>query len=290
MKRKLIILLGPTAVGKTDYSIKLAGEHSSPIISCDSRQVYKEMKIGTAVPSDEQLAAVKHYFIRTKSVTEYFTAGRYETEALSLIHQLFDQGHETLVMTGGSMFYIDAVCNSLSHIPTADPQIRGALREEYSAKGAGWLREQLREADPEAYSSMDLSNLQRVFRAVEICRTSGRPYSSFKQGDGCGRDFEIEKIGLTRPRDVLYERINSRVLKMMDDGLVDEVAGLKRYRDLTALQTVGYSEIFDHLDGKTSLDEAITLIQRNSRHYAKRQLTWWRRDDSIRWIGLPSVE
>lgn len=286
MNHKLIILLGPTAVGKTDYSLQLAEKYSSPIISCDSRQVYKEMRIGTAVPSAEQLARVKHYFIQTVPVTVQYTAGRYETEAIALINKLFDEGHETLVMTGGSMFYIDAICSSLSHIPTSDPQSRAALREEYAAKGADWLRGQLKELDPEAYSKMDLSNLQRVFRAVEICRTSGSPYSSFRPEEGTGRDFEIEKIGLTRSRDVLYGRINSRVLQMMDEGLVDEVAGLTRYRGLTALQTVGYTEIFDYLDGRCSLDEAVALIQRNTRHYAKKQLTWWRRDNSIHWIEL----
>lgn len=244
------------------------------------------MRIGTAVPSDEQLTQVRHYFIRTRSVTEYYTAGIYETEALKLIGKLFDEGHETLVMTGGSMFYIDAVCNSLSNVPTADLSVRAKLQELQAAKGNEFLKDELKRLDPEAYSTMDLSNSQRLFRAVEICHTTGMPYSSFKQDGPARRDFEIEKIGLVRDREELYGRINRRVLQMVDDGLVEEVRSLLPFRDTTALQTVGYSEIFDYLDGKQTLEDAVTLIQRNTRHYAKRQMTWWRRDDDIRWINL----
>lgn len=278
--------MGPTAVGKTDYSIELAQKYGSPVISCDSRQIYKEMTIGTAVPSAAQLAAVQHYFIHTKSVTEYYTAGLYEVDALELINRLFDEGHETLVMTGGSMFYIDAVCNSLDHIPTADLEVRKQLQERLEREGLDSLKEELARLDPEAWSHMDLSNSQRVFRAVEICLTTGKPYSSFKRTEPVDRGFEIEKIGLTRPREVLYDRINRRVIQMMDEGLEAEVRSLAHYRQLTALQTVGYQEIFDSMDGKTSLDEAVELIQRNSRHYAKRQLTWWRRDQSINWMTI----
>jgi len=285
--RKLIIVLGPTAVGKTDYSIELALGYGSPVISCDSRQIYKEMSIGTAVPSAAQLAAVRHYFIHTKSVTEYYTAGLYETDALQLINSLFDEGHETLVMTGGSMFYIDAVCNGLGHVPTADLELRKTLMERLEKEGLEPFREDLARLDPTAYATMDLSNVNRVFRAVEICLTTGRPYSSFKEREAApARDFEIEKIGLTRPREALYDRINRRVVQMVDDGLVQEVRSLAEYRQLTALQTVGYKEVFDYLDGACSLDEAVSLIQRNTRHYAKRQLTWWRRDASIRWREL----
>lgn len=285
--RKLVIVLGPTAVGKTDYSIELALKHGSPVISCDSRQIYKEMTIGTAVPSAEQLSAVQHYFIHTRSVTEYYTAGFYEEEALQLIGKLFDEGHETLVMTGGSMFYIDAVCNSLDHIPTADLSVRAELQARLEREGIGSLKEELARLDPVAYATIDLANNQRVFRAVEICLSTGKPYSSFKERPAeTSRNFEIEKIGLTRPRETLYDRINERVIRMMDEGLVDEVRGLSQYRSLTALQTVGYKEIFDFFDGTISLDEAVGLIQRNTRHYAKRQLTWWRRDPSIRWSML----
>ena len=244
------------------------------------------MCIGTAVPSREQLDAVKHYFIQTHSVTDYYTAGKYEVEALDLIGRLFDEGHETLVMSGGSMFYIDAVCNSLSGIPTADMKVRAALRERVEKEGREFLSQELKERDPAAWEKMDLSNTQRLFRAVEICIGTGRPYSSFKQEDCARRDFEIEKVGLRRDRDDLYSRIDRRVLQMMDDGLLDEVRSLQKYRDCNALHTVGYTEIFDYLDGKTSLDEAVSLIQRNTRHYAKRQLTWWKRDPDIDWIQL----
>ncbi len=284
MARKLVILLGPTAVGKTDYSLSLARQYGSPIISCDSRQIYREMRIGTAVPSGEQLAAVKHYFIQTVSVRDYYTAGIYEREALDLIRRLFDEGHETLVMTGGSMFYIDAVCNGLGGVPTADLGFREELRRRVEAEDPLWLARELQRLDPEAWRTMDLSNTQRLFRAVEICLWTGRPYSSFKPDTPAQRDFEIEKIGLMRPRAELYERIDARVGQMMDEGLLDEVRSLLPYRDCTALQTVGYTELFDYLDGKTTLDEAIRLVQRNTRHYAKRQLSWWRRDPAIRWI------
>ena len=284
MQHRLIILLGPTAVGKTDYSLSLAQQYGSPIISCDSRQIYREMRIGTAVPSAEQLAVVKHYFIQTVSVRDYYTAGIYEREALELIRRLFEEGHETLVMTGGSMFYIDAVCNGLGSVPTADLAFREELRRRAEAEGPEWLAGELERLDPVAYAAMDLSNRQRLFRAVEICLWTGLPYSSFKPEAPAARGFEIEKVGLTRPREELYGRIDRRVLQMMDEGLLEEVHSLLPYRDCTALQTVGYTELFDHLDGKTSLEEAVRLIQRNTRHYAKRQLSWWRRDPSIRWI------
>lgn len=284
MGRKLIIVLGPTAVGKTDYAISLAKKYGSPVISCDSRQIYKEMTVGTAVPDAAQLNAVQHYFIHTHSVKDYYTAGRYEADALALIGRLFDEGHENLVMTGGSMFYIDAVCNSLDHIPTADLEVRARLTQRLNEEGMDSLKEELSRLDPEAYATMDLSNSQRVFRAVEICLTTGKPYSSFKRTAPADRGFEIEKIGLARPREVLYDRINRRVLKMMDDGLEEEVRSLTEFRSLTALQTVGYSEMFEYFDGRITLDQAVELIQRNTRHYAKRQLTWWKRDDSIRWL------
>lgn len=283
MSRKLIIVLGPTASGKTDYSIRLAQSLGSPVISCDSRQIYKEMSIGTAVPDAQQLAAVRHYFIQTISVTDYYTAGTYETEALALISRLFADGHENLVMCGGSMFYIDAVCNSLSHVPTADLSVRKELQTRLETEGIEPLRDSLRTLDPEAYATMDLSNTQRVFRAVEICLTTGKPYSSFRPS-GAARDFEIEKIGIFRPREELYARIDRRVDAMLSAGLIEEVRSLQRYRSLTALKTVGYREIFSYLDGELSKEKAADEIKTNTRHYAKRQLSWWRRDPSIRWI------
>ena len=285
MSRRLVVILGPTAVGKTDFSVQKALEYGSPVISCDSRQIYKEMTIGTAVPDREQLEAVKHYFIQTVPVTQTYTAGDYENDAISLIHKLFDEGHETLVMTGGSMFYIDAVCEGLDDLPDGDPELRASLWERLRAEGVGSLVEELKSRDPETYSRIDKENSQRVIRALEVCLVSGRPLSSFSSG-GKKRDFEIEKIGLSRPREELYSRINQRVLDMIRLGLEEEIRSLLPYRDLQALQTVGYKEMFDYLDGKYPLEEAVRLIQRNTRHYAKKQMTWWRRDDSINWIDL----
>lgn len=285
MPRRLVIILGPTAVGKTEFSVRKALEYGSPIISCDSRQIYKEMSIGTAVPDKEQLARVKHYFIQTIPVTQAYTAGDYERDALSLIDTLFEEGHDTLVMTGGSMFYIDAVCEGLDDLPDGDPQLRKALWERVDSEGLESILKELETKDPLTYSRIDKKNSQRVVRALEVCLVSGRPLSSFKSG-GKKRDFEIEKIGLTRPREELYSRIDKRVLNMVEEGLEDEVRSLLPYRDLQALQTVGYKEMFDYLDGKIPLEEAIRLIQRNTRHYAKKQMTWWRRDDSIKWIDL----
>ena len=302
MAKKLLILLGPTAVGKTDYSIGQALRYGSPIISCDSRQIYKEMTIGTAVPSAEQLSAVRHYFIHSHTVTELYTAGKYEIEALALINRLFDEGHETLVMTGGSGFYIDALVNGLDDFPATDLALREELTARLKEEGVESLRMELRRLDPRSYAEIDIANGQRVVRALEVCIMTGKPFSSFKTAPSAKRGFEIEKIGLVRPREVLYERIDRRVVQMIDEGLVDEVRSLTRYRNLAALQTVGYKEIFDwfdYLDGRvsaegwnpsspgdgpvTSLERAVELIQRNTRHYAKRQLSYWRRDKSIIW-------
>ena len=286
MGRKLIVILGPTAVGKTDFSIREALKYGSPVISCDSRQIYREMSIGTAVPSEAQLAAVKHYFIHSHSVTEPYSAGRYEVDALALIRRLFDEGHETLVMAGGSGFYIDAMCSGLDDFPPADEQLRVSLTERLREEGVESLRFDLKRLDPESYNTIDIANGQRVVRALEVCLMTGRPFSSFKTSPQKKRDFEIEKIGLVRPRDVLYDRINRRVLEMVDDGLAEEVSGLMCYRGLPALQTVGYKEMFMYLDGRISLDRAIELIQRNTRHYAKRQLSYWNRDKGIRWMEI----
>lgn len=303
--RKLIIILGPTAVGKTDYSIETALKYGSPIISCDSRQIYREMSIGTAVPSAGQLAAVQHYFIHSHTVTDLYTAGKYELEALELINRLFDEGYETLVMAGGSGFYVDALVNGLDDFPSADLQLRNELMDRLKAEGVEALRLELKSLDPESYATIDIANGQRVVRALEVCLMTGKPFSSFKTAEKKPRDFVIEKIGLTRPREVLYDRINRRVLQMVDDGLVDEVRSLEKYRELAALQTVGYKEIFDWFDFQegrvsaegwgpttpgdgpvTSLDRAVELIQRNTRHYAKRQLSYWKRDNDIRWMEI----
>ena len=284
MARRLLLILGPTAVGKTSYSIRKALELGSPVISCDSRQLYREMCIGTAVPSPEELAAVPHYFIRTIPVTRNYTAGMYEADAMDLIERLFAEGHETLVVTGGSMMYIDALCYGLDDFPEVPLMLREHLMECLRDEGVEVLAEQLRELDPVTCEEIDLSNGQRVIRALEVCLYTGQPFSSFKTRTVKERNFEIEKIGLQRPREELYARINARVEKMMEDGLEAEARSLLPYRDLPALQTVGYREMFDYFDGKQDLDTTVRLIQRNTRHYAKRQLTWWRRDPSIRWI------
>lgn len=286
MSRRLLIILGPTAVGKTDYSISKALEYGSPVISCDSRQIFMNMSIGTAVPSASQLAAVKHYFIQTVPVTQAYTAGDYELDAVALAERLFEEGHETLVMTGGSMFYIDAVCNGLDNLPDGDPGLRAELWKRLGEEGVGTLAEELRSKDPLTYSQIDIRNSQRVIRALEVCIVSGRPFSSFKTGGRRSRSFQIEKVGLTRPREELYSRIDRRVLNMMDEGLVEEARSLLPYRNCQALQTVGYKEVFEYLDNKIPLEEAVRLIQRNTRHYAKKQLTWWRRDPDIKWIDV----
>lgn len=286
MRNRLLILLGPTGVGKTDYSLALARRYGSPIISCDSRQIYREMDIGTAVPSAEQLAAVQHFFIQDHSIHNPYTAGRYEIEALDLISRLFAEGHETLVMTGGSGFYIDAVCYGLDDFPEADPDLRASLSERLRTEGVDNLRQELRRLDPESYAAIDIANGQRVIRALEVCLMTGRKFSSFKNFRVKQRDFDIEKVGISRPRDVLYDRINRRVDAMMENGLLEEARRLLPYRDLPALRTVGYRELFDYFDGRISLDEAVSLIRRNTRHYAKRQLTWWNRDSSIHWLDF----
>lgn len=288
MARRVIIVLGPTAVGKTDYSISLAQKYSSPIISCDSRQIYREMRIGTAVPDRDQLEAVRHYFIQDHSVTVPYTAGTYESEALDLVHRLFDEGHETLIMSGGSMFYVDAFCKGLSQVPETDPQLRRQLTERLASEGVASLAEELRTLDPEAWKSIDLSNGARVMRAMEVRMTTGRSFTYFRQAEPKQRDFEIEKIGLIRPKAELHARINARVDKMVAEGLIDEVRSLTQFRNLTALQTVGYKEVFDYLDNPDtiSLEQTVSSICTHTRQYAKRQLTWWRRDEQIRWINL----
>lgn len=284
MPRRLEIILGPTAVGKTGYAIKRALELGSPVISCDSRQIYKELRIGTAVPSRRELSTVKHYFIRSVPITRNYTAGIYEVEALNLVKQLFAKGHETLVMCGGSMLYIDAFCYGLDDFPEVPMQLRQHLMECLKDEGVEVLANQLKELDPVSYEELDISNPQRVIRALEVSMYTGKPFSSYKTRKFKERDFEIVKIGLERPREELYERIDKRVLKMMEQGLEAEARAMLPYRDLPALQTVGYREMFEYFDGKYDLDTTVRHIQANTRHYAKRQLTWWRRDESITWI------
>ena len=302
MEKVLKIILGPTAVGKTAYAINLARQVGSPVISCDSRQIFKEMTIGTAVPSKAELSAVRHYFIQTKSITEHYAAGQYEIDALKLLEELF-KTHDHLVMCGGSGLYIDAVCNGLDAFPEPDMELRDSLNRRLQEEGLEALRYQLKQVDPESYETIDIANPQRVVRALEVTIQTGRKYSDWKTGNETTgpealpkkeRPFRIEKIGLAMDREKLYDRINRRVEKMMEDGLLDEVRALDRFRykgnifcpdlnHIPPLRTVGYRELFDYLDGKTDLDTAVESIKRNTRRYAKRQMSYWGRDNSIKW-------
>lgn len=281
----LRIILGPTAVGKTDYAIAEALRVGSPVVSCDSRQLYRELRIGVARPDDAQLAAVPHYFIADRSISEPCSAGAYELEALQLLEKLF-RDHETVVMAGGSGLYIDALCNGLDDFPDADPELRAQLSERLRTEGVAALRADLRVLDPETYATIDPANGQRIVRALEVTIATGRKYSSFKTHPAKERPFNIVKTGLTRPRPELYARIDARVDRMMEEGLLEEARALLPHRSLPALNTVGYKELFDYFDGRYDLAEAVRLIKRNTRHYAKKQLTWWARDPSIHWIDL----
>lgn len=294
-RNTLTIILGPTAVGKTDYAIKLAKEIGSPILNCDSRQIFKELTIGTAVPSKEQLSEVKHYFIQTNSITEHYTAGRYELEALELLNELFKE-HNRIIMCGGSGLYIDAVCNGLDAFPEADLKLRHTLNIRLKEEGLESLRYELKQLDPESYAALDIANPQRIVRALEVTLQTGKKFSEWKSG-AKERPFAIEKIGLNMDRDKLYDRINQRVDKMMRGGLLDEVKSLDHFRfvngelkadleHIPSLRTVGYRELFDYLDGKTDLETAVEAIKMNTRRYAKRQVSYWGRDKSISWINL----
>ena len=284
MGKELTIILGPTGVGKTDYFIELAKEYGSPIINCDSRQIYKEMNIGTASPSARQLEEVRHYFIHTHSVTGYYTAGLYELEAMVLLEELFKE-HDRLVMVGGSGMYIDALCNGLDDFPPADLKLRDSLMQRLADEGIESLRNELRVLDRVSYDTIDIANPQRVVRALEVTLQTGRKFSDWKSAPKKERPFAIRKIGINRNREELYDRINRRVDIMMEQGLLKEVESLVQYRNLPALKTVGYREIFEYMDGKHSLETAVELIKRNSRHYAKKQLTYWGRDKEIEWFN-----
>jgi tRNA dimethylallyltransferase len=289
MKNFLIVLLGPTGVGKTDISIKLAQQYKTEIISSDSRQFFREMKIGTAVPSDGELTAVPHHFVRFLSVKEYYNASLFERDVLKLLPGLFDK-HNIIIMSGGSGMYIDTVCKGIDDIPDVDPSIREKYMLLYKEEGIGGLRVALKILDNEHYTKVDLKNHKRIMRALEICESTGRPYSSFLKKQNRERDFNIIKIGLNRSRPDLYSRINARVDAMIVNGLESEAKELMQYRDLNALNSVGYREFFDYFDGKISRDKALELIKRNSRRYAKRQLTWWSKDKEITWFNPDQVQ
>lgn len=277
MKGRITLVLGPTAVGKTDYAVSLAQRYGCPVISCDSRQIFREMHIGTAPPSPEQLEQVKHYFIFSHSVEQYYSAGQYEIEALALVDELF-KTYDELVMVGGSGLYADAFCYGLDDFPPANQELRKELTERALIEGVPVLAEELKALDPETYAAIDLSNRQRVVRALEVTMSTGRKFSSFKSAPRKPRPFVIERLCLNMPREVLYDRINRRTERMFESGLVEEVRSLERFRNMPALQTVGYREVFDYLDGRISLDEAVELVKRNTRRYAKRQVTYFAKE------------
>jgi tRNA dimethylallyltransferase len=283
MNNILIILTGPTGVGKTDISLDIAEHFGSEIISADSRQFYREMRIGTAVPSEQQLRRVKHHFIQFISVRDYYSASIFERDVMQLLPELFCR-NRIMLLTGGSTLYVDAVCNSIDDIPDVDPEVREKYTRMASEEGIGSLRAALKLLDPVHYSTVDLRNPKRIIRALEICETTGRPFSSFLTGQKKERDFAIIKVGLERPRQELYKRIDSRVDGMIDDGLEQEARSLFELRHLNALNTVGYSEFFQYFEKKILSDECVRLIKRNSRRYAKRQISWWNRDKEIKWF------
>ena len=285
----LIVLLGPTGVGKTALGIQLALQLGCSILSADSRQIYRELPIGTAAPTPEERAAVPHYFVGTHSVTEGYSAASYEADVLRLLEGLFVD-HPIQLLSGGSMMYIDAVCRGIDEIPDVDPASRTEVWHRYETQGLAPILTELEQLDPRYYATVDHQNYKRVLHGYEVCLSTGRPFSSFHTGQAKHRPFDIIKIGLTREREELYARIDERVLQMMSLGLEAEARAVYPHRHLNALNTVGYKELFAYFDGMISLEEAIRLIQRNSRHYARKQLTWWKRDPEVHWCHPEDIE
>lgn len=279
----LYVVLGPTGVGKTETTLRLAEQLKVPVINADSRQIFREIPIGTAAPTQEQQARVKHLFVGCKSVTDYYSASMFEQDVLAFLATHF-QNHDTALMSGGSMMYIDAVCHGIDDIPTVRDDIREWLKSRLANEGLERLVAELKEMDPEHWAIVDKNNPRRVVHALEICHQTGKTYTSFRQNKLQERPFRIIKIGLNRERADLYDRINHRVLQMIDDGLVEEALRVLPYRQENALNTVGYQEMFPYLDGLLTLDEAIFKIQSNTRRYARKQLTWFKRDQSIQWF------
>ena len=281
--KKLIVITGPTAVGKTDLCMEIARQFDIPIINADSRQLFRQLPIGTAQPTKEQLAQVRHYFVGTLDIQDYYSASKYEQDVMKLLQQLFSDS-EYALLSGGSMMYIDAVCNGIDDIPTIREDIREEMKRRYQEEGLEALCEDLKRLDPEHYEVVDKQNYRRVIHALEICYQTGRTYTSFRTQQKKERPFNIVKIGLNRDREELYQRINQRVDEMMENGLLDEVRGLYDKRSVNALNTVGYKELFDYLDGRWPLEEAVERIKGNTRRYARKQLTWFKRDENVKWF------
>jgi len=279
----LIVLVGATAIGKTAASIQIAKKLSCPVISADSRQFFKEMSIGTAKPNKEEMQGVPHFMIDSHSIYDEINVGKYETEVITLLDTLFLK-NKTVILVGGSGLYIDAVCKGFDELPEADPAVRETINLLLHEKGIEALQSLLKELDPVYYSKVDLQNPQRISRALEVCLTTGKPYSILREGKIKPRNFKFIKIGLNTSRDILYARINNRVDNMMESGLLEEARILHPQKHLNALQTVGYNELFDYLENKTDLKSAIESIKQNTRKFAKRQLTWFRRDQEIKWF------
>jgi tRNA dimethylallyltransferase len=287
--KHLIVIAGPTAIGKTALAVFLAKQFNSDVISADSRQFFSEMSIGTAKPLAIEMQGIQHHFIDSHSISEPYNVGKYETEVLQLLEDIF-KINDIVIMVGGSGLYIDAVCKGFDKLPEADETVRNKINSLMKNEGIEALKKLLKDLDPVYYNQVDLNNPQRLSRALEVCLTSGKPYSTLRQGKVKKRDFEIIKIGLNTSREVLYERINKRVDQMMESGLLDEVKKLIPYKHANALKTVGYKEIFDYLENKTDLKTTIELIKQNTRKFAKRQLTWFNRDQEMKWFEPDEVE
>jgi tRNA dimethylallyltransferase len=285
----LIVIVGPTAVGKTALGVRLAKQFETEILSVDSRQFFREISIGTAKPSKNEMEGITHHFIDSHSISENYNVGKFETEAIQLLDELF-QKKDIVTMVGGSGLYIDAVCKGFDELPEANPEIRKQIDTIYEEQGIVALQLMLKELDPVYHSQVDLSNPQRLSRALEVCLSAGKPYSALREGKIKSRNFNMIKIGLNTSREVLYDKINQRVDQMMRDGLLEEARSVLPFRNANALQTVGYKELFDHLDGKTDLKTAVDLIKQNTRRFAKRQLTWFRRDADIKWFEPEQIE
>ena len=281
----LLVLVGPTGVGKTEVSLQLAERLKSPVVSSDSRQIYKQMAIGTAAPTDEQLRRITHYFVGMLDPENYYSASQFEEDAIPLIEALLET-HSFVVMSGGSMLYIDAVCRGIDVIPTIDKMLRKEIHDLYQREGFDAIRSRLKMLDPVFYNQVDLKNPKRVIHALEVCLMAGKPYSSLRTNPRKERSFNIVKIGLTRNREELYLRINQRVDKMIEEGLIEEARNLYPKRHLNSLNTVGYKELFDYFDGNCTLDFAIEKIKQHSRNYARKQMTWFKRGKDIKWIDL----